>query len=267
MRFLIIGLLGKRKSGKSTVAKYLKEKYNACVLSFAGPLRDMCHVFIYWLMQQMNAMSRTNLNAFWEFYVKVPTTDGVEWRAYEESMLKDELLKECWLYAYWQDTEQCGSPDETEAIALFQLRELLKHVGTEGCRDHLSETIWVDTALKNIRKQAAEGVQLFVIDDVRFLNEVSTLRDVGADTPASDEMTESAVIIKLTCTDDLERPTESHRSEAQIDQVPPEHIDEYIASHRSPGSVHLLDELDKALGRLIEKHDFVREVMDSSRTG
>lgn len=37
---MIVGIAGKAGSGKSSVAKYLAEKYNGIILSFAQPLKD-----------------------------------------------------------------------------------------------------------------------------------------------------------------------------------------------------------------------------------
>jgi len=43
---LVIGLLGKAGSGKSTSAKHIRDKYGATVVSFAGPLKNLAkHVF------------------------------------------------------------------------------------------------------------------------------------------------------------------------------------------------------------------------------
>lgn len=38
---IIIGLTGRARSGKDTVGKYLEEHYDACLTSFAAPIRQM----------------------------------------------------------------------------------------------------------------------------------------------------------------------------------------------------------------------------------
>ncbi len=42
---IIIGLIGESGSGKDTVANYLKEKYNAKLMRFADPLKEILHIF------------------------------------------------------------------------------------------------------------------------------------------------------------------------------------------------------------------------------
>lgn len=41
---MIIGLVGAKNSGKSTIAKYLENNYNFTELTFAEPLKKICHI-------------------------------------------------------------------------------------------------------------------------------------------------------------------------------------------------------------------------------
>jgi dephospho-CoA kinase len=42
---IVIGLLGRQGSGKSTVARYLRDTFGAQVISFASPLKNMADLY------------------------------------------------------------------------------------------------------------------------------------------------------------------------------------------------------------------------------
>jgi hypothetical protein len=57
-------------------------------------------------------------------------------------------------------------------------RQLLQTLGTEWGRDTISQTIWVDAAMRRVRRLLDEGRDV-VVTDVRFDNEAAAIKAAG----------------------------------------------------------------------------------------
>jgi hypothetical protein len=127
---VIIGLSGYGRSGKDEAAKGLTEQHGFTRLAFADVLRE----FLY----RLNPVVKpTYLRAFPPLVLDArvqAVIDRYGWDGYKETPYGPEI------------------------------RELLQRLGTEGGRELISDTIWIDATLKD----APEKV---VITDVRFPNE------------------------------------------------------------------------------------------------
>lgn len=58
-----------------------------------------------------------------------------------------------------------------------EYRRLCQDFGTEGARNNISETVWIDIVLAKVTRETERG---FVVTDTRFLNELTALKDAGA---------------------------------------------------------------------------------------
>jgi hypothetical protein len=154
---MIIGVAGKKRSGKDTLCGFLKEFHPFERIAFAGPL--------------------------WEILLE---TDP--WVQTDDGFMRLTLLNE--LYGY----EHCKThfPD---------VREYMKKLGTEGAREHISQTVWLDIA-KN--RMLANPDQSFLISDVRFDNEAAMIQRLGG------------IVLKLDR--EMEGEEDTHPSE-NIEQV------------------------------------------------
>lgn len=226
--FGVIGLLGRKRSGKSTVAKYLMQTYGAEIVSFAKALKLMCAVFIHELEKLWNTGNARVM-------VRHPTEPST-YAPFADSMLSDPEWKEGMLCVVLSSMSGDVVYSVTE---LFTLRWLQMIVGTEMVRNNLGQNTWARAVHEYMTARSADGKQhLFVIDDVRFPNEVEMIRSLHG-----------GVVIKLTCSDDPIPTGEVHASE-NIDAIPLEHIDEAVVSYRSEGSEHLIGAFKDALERL-----------------
>lgn len=104
---MIIGLTGRKRSGKSTAARYLVEDHGFTELSFAEPLKRM-------------ALAVNPIIGFRS------TPDGVQ-RVY----LSDVVHEIGW---------ECAKDEYPE------VRRFLQLLGTEGVRDHIGQDTWVNLA-------------------------------------------------------------------------------------------------------------------------
>lgn len=57
-------------------------------------------------------------------------------------------------------------------------RMALQLIGTDLCRQHVHPNIWVDRVLAHIHQ--LDSTAKVIIDDVRFINEITLLREAGA---------------------------------------------------------------------------------------
>jgi hypothetical protein len=58
-------------------------------------------------------------------------------------------------------------------------REMLQQFGTETCRHHFRDDIWVKALEIRLRKSLKAGITKNIITDLRFLNEVEAVREWG----------------------------------------------------------------------------------------
>ena len=137
---MIIGLSGLIGSGKNTAAHYLKRSHGFTQLAFADALKD------------------TVGNIFrWPRHLLEGDTD--------ESRIFRETIDQWW-------SRRLG-------IKNFTPRYALQHIGTDVFRQHFSDSIWILNVESKIADLQEHGYSV-VVTDVRFPNEMSALRNLGA---------------------------------------------------------------------------------------
>jgi len=67
----IIGLTGKKRSGKDTVADHLVAKYGFIKLSFAGPLKEACKTLFQFTDEQVHTDKKEEPDEFWNVSPRV----------------------------------------------------------------------------------------------------------------------------------------------------------------------------------------------------
>lgn len=134
----IIGISGFIGSGKSAMGEHLVQEHGFTRVSFADALKDATAAIFGWPRKRLNGL----------------TPEDRAWREQPDT--------------YW--TERFGRT--------VTPRWALQYVGTDVCRNHLHENIWVNRLGKTLATAASDAK--FVLDDVRFPNEINALRDAGA---------------------------------------------------------------------------------------
>ena len=133
---MIIGVTGFIGSGKDTVANYLTTHHGFKKLSFAGSLKDAVASVFGWDREMLEGNTKSSR----------------EWR---------EQVDPWW-------AERMNMPHLTP-------RWILQYWGTEVCRNHFHNDIWV-ASVQNKLRQATDDI---VITDCRFANEVVAIKEVG----------------------------------------------------------------------------------------
>lgn len=151
---MILGLTGRKRSGKSTAARYLVDNHGFVEISFAGPLKRMALA--------INPVIGWNWDPVHEDGGEVYLADVVE----------------CFGWEYAKDQ-------------FPEARRFLQRLGTEGVRGHIGEDTWID--LVELEIQRTWGIVPYgfipgdkpyppiVVSDVRFENEATLVREWGGE--------------------------------------------------------------------------------------
>lgn len=137
---MIISLSGLIGSGKDTVAEYLISEFGFRKESFAGTLKDAVAAIFGWDREMLEGKT-------------------AEARAQREQVDK-----------WWSDRL---------AIPHLTPRWALQYFGTDVCRKHFNNDIWLASLEYKLNGLAGQDV---VISDSRFTNELIMLKNAGAQT-------------------------------------------------------------------------------------
>ena len=158
---MIIGVSGKKKSGKDTVANYLKEKFGYTIYHYADPLKEFCRDLLGLdekLLWGTDEDKNTSTNYKFEDLYNIATrlinpTEDFEFQEHINNMMPDNSSK------------------------YMTYREVLQYFGTEVFRA-FNKNIWVDTTFRKIQR---DNCKLAVIADVRFEDEVEAILNRNGD--------------------------------------------------------------------------------------
>lgn len=153
---VIIGFAGRKRSGKSTLAKAINKKIEkSCIISIADNLKRLCADLLCITIDELNRMKdngttfEEKVDAGWISIINRAT-----------NISKDDIYKEI------------GEKTFTN------VREMLQVIGTDVVRKYNPK--WhINKTIERI-KETDEGVTV-IVDDVRFPDEQCKLEAIGAD--------------------------------------------------------------------------------------
>lgn len=163
---LIIGVSGKKQSGKNTMCdclyKFFIEKYSpddVLVLSFADALKQkICKDVLGLTEEQVNGTDeQKNTPTIYKW-------DNLPHQVRHDNKLGSNYASNGEVYEHILPT------------GYMTAREIMQIVGTDVFRNYFDDNIWVNTTLRSIEKSDAKVV---MISDVRFPSEVISLTDNG----------------------------------------------------------------------------------------
>ena len=142
---MIIGLSGKKGSGKTEISKYLSSKLNIPVYSFATPVKELVYK-----ISGLTDIDKTNTNYY----------DG---KIFNLDPLKKELKK------FGYDKLSSENIDSLKAIEYNKIcdiyRYLMQYVGTDIFRTR-NINHWIICFRNSYHLDES-----YIVDDVRFINE------------------------------------------------------------------------------------------------
>lgn len=134
---MILSTSGLISSGKDTIADYLINNYEFQQFSFADSLKEVCCSIFGWDPAMISG--------------KTP-----------ESRLEREKVDQWW-------ATRLGIPD-------FSPRWALQHFGTDVCRKHFHDDIWIASLENKLKKTNATNI---IITDARFPNELAMIQQLN----------------------------------------------------------------------------------------
>lgn len=160
---MIIGITGKKRSGKDTTGEYLVDVRGFTKLSFAKPLKDV--VSKYLGANSVDESDREDIQDFrmWD--------SGVIAAAKQLGLPQDKLLYKT------LEVFEPFSTLRTDSFTEYRMtyRQVLQLFGTDVCRA-LQDDIWVSYTINKILKDTSKN---YVITDTRFDNEAIALKEIG----------------------------------------------------------------------------------------
>jgi hypothetical protein len=188
MKNYVIGIAGKANSGKDTVASIInyifhvglsKATYQDWIINqvsydntnkhkifhFADPLKDVLSIIYNIPRYLFNDRCHKDDKYYnmktgrFEFSEVVENMSNVD--IITSNKLKSFTINQC---IDWKADKQ----------VFIKLRTLLQYFGTDVCRKHLDESIWIKSAIYKII-DIAETYRICLVPDVRFANEAKAL--------------------------------------------------------------------------------------------
>ena len=180
----IIGISGRKQSGKNTAANYIagsilkaKNMIQDFIITDEGALsinttdsNDNAGWGVFDLTRKDETFVSYAEQEIWPFIKIYHFADPLKSIAVELFDLKPEQV-------YGSDVEKNTSTPYTQNGWKYQMtaREFLQYFGTEVMRD-IKDSIWVDYTMKRIAKEQSS---VAIIPDVRFPNEIKAIKEAG----------------------------------------------------------------------------------------
>lgn len=250
---ILVGISGKLGSGKDTVAKRLVEYHGFEKASLADKLKTICMSYddsnFCQTVSSLQNICRDLFDSVWNFKLM--------WKVYK-------LMKKTQPNGWTKLTYDECYKDKTE-FSRFVLQEIgdgMRHIkqfydpmlarrGLPGYYDY--EAVWIDYLVKDLQKKQEEvkdsgQILKFVIPDVRYVNEVKSIRKRGGEVWRVEREEENRKINEGERTDFV--------SETELDNY---RLDQYIDNNST------VDQLYQQVDEIIEEYNDLRNVYGSSR--
>ncbi len=221
----LIGLMGKSKSGKDTVGKFLVEHdQQGATIAFADKLKEVC----------MDLFGFTHEDVYTEEGKAKPTDLPVLKCPACQSITCQKVSP------FQAECTTCKALGEVKAFQTFWTpRMVLQFIGTEGVR-RVDENAWVKHAIKRADSMLASK-KFIAITDCRFKSEMKAIKEAGGEIWR----------IRRPETDRNAAGLAGHQSETEMDTIPDSEFHYVINNDAS---------LDVLKGKSIEAlNQFLRE--------
>jgi hypothetical protein len=235
---MIIGISGKKQSGKNTVADIWQcldvyHNENNTLYEYFGS--DISYVKYYLSLEYVNTSKFIKSSSSWEC------------KAFSDKL--KEIV--CLIFGCTKvdlEDENFKNLKVSEEMN-FTYRECLQKLGTDVFRNHFHENIWINALFSEYKRFIPTYVDLrctksskvfeypyWLITDVRFLNEVKAIKSKGG---------------KVIKVERISKDSDTHRSEVELDKF--NNFDFIIDNNKS------IEELIKQVKNIMLKLNYIQE--------
>lgn len=219
----LVGLVGRKRSGKDTAAAIFIHQHGFTDVKMAGGLKAMLVAFYRHLGSEIaqGLVEDEHLKSYQFGQLRVPDM-ALAANIMAEALLVYMGASEKNAFLVMRDEKfnntpiqelRGRTPKELQSTLLWWLhawaggtnvtsRHLMQTLGTEWGRDKLYADVWID-----VFEHRAETSPRVVCSDVRFHNEADRIRKMGG------------TLIKIDASERLGVNEDTHRSEAEIDEI------------------------------------------------
>jgi hypothetical protein len=159
---MILGISGRARAGKDTLAELFIKEYGFKKVSFADSLKEICSLAFN--IKLTDFYDDTIKDKKWE--ASVDLTEDIA-----NALLS--LIEERGISI--NKEQRCVFIEEATKLSFTSPRDLLQRVGTDLCRKTIDDQIWINIFINKISK--AEG--FYISADVRFKNEREAIAKLG----------------------------------------------------------------------------------------
>ena len=165
----VIGLAGRKRSGKDTVALMLEEEYGFKRLALANPLRECLSMFLG-VSEPTDKESLVSFCASREDLIEMAHLLRLD-----SSVLIERFREQM---SGWAVGVSCGDTYYSNVSYTLPYRKLIQTVGTDICRA-LDEQVWIKRTMYEITMNKKYGGRnKFVVSDIRFDNEAEFIHNL-----------------------------------------------------------------------------------------
>ncbi len=174
---ILIGISGRKKSGKDTVGIQLSQDHNMYKYAFADMLKELCSVSF-----GVSAYDLYNLEYKEVIFSEFNQGEEKNFKFYEYKVNEEHakvfldnlegLAKQIDITLTDEQKEEINELLLNKKISSY--RELMQFIGTEVVRGVVSDTFWIDVLNEKIKNK-----DRVVITDARFPNERKYVKDRG----------------------------------------------------------------------------------------
>ncbi|HLD91079.1 MAG TPA: hypothetical protein VI911_08720 [Patescibacteria group bacterium] len=169
----IIGIGGKAKHGKDSIANVLIDNFGYKRISLADPLKKILYIGL---------KEYFTLNDFYDQNIKDLTFD--KYTSYPELVLTKVQIERivCAININYNLTgvEMDIIREWFRNEKFYSLRDLMQRFGTDLCRNLINKQIWILTSQKQINHTSINSPEInFVISDIRFPEERQMVKNLN----------------------------------------------------------------------------------------
>lgn len=158
---MIIGISGRARSGKDSIANIMIKKFNFKRISFADSLKEIS-------AEAFNIpLSHFHDNDKKDVAFESPLQVNID---HMQSLVM--LLKGAGCAPSQAQIDNLI--DEGLTMTFVSPRDLLQRVGTNLCRNHLGDSVWINIFKDKVRQTEGHCI----VTDVRFINEREAIKDL-----------------------------------------------------------------------------------------
>lgn len=209
---LLVGISGKKESGKSTSAKRA-EKWGYQAMSFAQPIKQLCMNYFDLTPEDVYGSRKEITHPKWGTTPrKIMQFVGTDlFREKLGELIGGDLAGDFWINRFKKDYEKVCEPKCVLSRTHTQVGTGLVSVGYSNKQQ------------KNLPRDKSWD-KCVVVDDVRFPNEVQTIRDLGGKLIKIKRPTVADDQFGLCPNADRPCPLDNHVSEQELDDCLFDHI-------------------------------------------